>query len=164
MASRIHPALDRAGAGQQAMGRYAAMFSHVAGGTFAPVLLQEVRERLTADGKSAPECMRQLNRILGFGELRTSAALLHFPIQSVTLWDFHVLFALDRWRRSAGSRVRGWFAALAESMLWPLSPRPAATTPSGRTRIVGGGRCSTRRGTRASADSCAPDESRMTCR
>ena len=114
MAGRIHHALDRAGAGQQAMARYAAMFSHVAGGTFASVLLQDVRERLTADGKSAPDCMRQLNRILGFGELRTSAALLHFPIQSVTLWDFHVLFALDRWRRSAGSRVRGWFAALAD--------------------------------------------------
>jgi DNA mismatch repair ATPase MutS len=58
--------------------------------------------------------MRRLNRILGFGELRRSAALLHFPIQALTLWDFHVLFALERWRRHTGARVRGWLDALAE--------------------------------------------------
>ena len=34
MARRIHAALDRAGAGQQAIGRYAAMFAHVAGAPF----------------------------------------------------------------------------------------------------------------------------------
>ena len=49
--------------------------------------------------------MRRLNRILGFAELRNGAALLHFPIQAFTLWDFHVLFALDRWR-ARGRRPR----------------------------------------------------------
>jgi DNA mismatch repair ATPase MutS len=58
--------------------------------------------------------MRQLNRILGFGELRRGAAILHFPVQAVTLWDFYVLFALERWRRGSGPRVRGWLDALAE--------------------------------------------------
>jgi DNA mismatch repair ATPase MutS len=58
--------------------------------------------------------MRRLNTILSFAELRTGAALLHFPIQALTLWDFHVLFALDRWRARVGTRVRGWFEALAD--------------------------------------------------
>jgi DNA mismatch repair ATPase MutS len=58
--------------------------------------------------------MRQLNRILGYGELRRGAAILHFPVQALTLWDFHVLFALERWRRTSGGRVRGWLDALAE--------------------------------------------------
>ena len=62
----------------------------------------------------APACMRQLNRILGFGELRHGAAILHFPVQALTLWDFHVLFALERWRRMSGRRVRGWLDALGE--------------------------------------------------
>jgi hypothetical protein len=139
MVKRIHTALDRAGAGQQAMGRYAAMFAHVAGANFHAAPLREVRERLTVDGKSAPECMRQLNRILGFGELRTSAALLHFPIQSVTLWDFHVLFALDRWRRSAGSRVRGWFAALADIDAMAALAAARRDNPKWTNAAVGGG-------------------------
>jgi DNA mismatch repair ATPase MutS len=58
--------------------------------------------------------MRALNRILGFADLRRGAALLHFPIQAFTLWDFHWLFALEKWRRRSGSRVRGWFEAAGE--------------------------------------------------
>ena len=58
--------------------------------------------------------MRRLNRILGYAELRRGAAMLHFPVQAFTLWDFHVLFALERWRVSSGRRVRGWLDALGE--------------------------------------------------
>lgn len=114
MTRTIHLALDRAGAGQQALARYAALFEQVSAATFEAAPLRELRDRLSAGGLTAPACMRRLNRILGFGELRRSAALLHFPIQAATLWDFHVLFALDRWRRAAGSRVREWMAALAD--------------------------------------------------
>ncbi len=58
--------------------------------------------------------MRHLNRILGFGELRRGAAILHFPIQALTLWDFYVIFALERWRKICGTRVRAWLQALGE--------------------------------------------------
>ncbi len=60
--------------------------------------LVELLDRLSADGHTAPVSMRRLNRILGFGELRRGAAMLHFPVQAFTLWDFHVLFTLERWR------------------------------------------------------------------
>ena len=110
----IHSAFHRAGAGQHALGRYAALFEHVTNTAFASPALRDLHERLSANGKAAPACMRRLNRILGFAELRTAAALLHFPIQAFTLWDFHVLFALDRWRRVAGSHVRGWMDAIGE--------------------------------------------------
>ncbi len=46
--------------------------------------------------------------------MRRGAAILHFVIQALTLWDFHVAFALDRWREHAGRHVRGWIAALGE--------------------------------------------------
>jgi len=110
----IHFQLDRAGAGQHAIGRYAALFAHVTTPGFDTPLLRDVHERLSAGGKLAPACMARLNRIVGFGSLRHSAAILHFPIQALTLWDFHVLHALDRWRASAGSHVRGWMAAVGE--------------------------------------------------
>lgn len=142
MTKRIQQALDQAGAGQHALGRYAALFEHVAESTGRAALLQGVRERLSADGVAAPACMRRLNRIRGFGEFRTSAALLHFPVQAMTLWDFHVLFALDRWRRAAGGRVRDWMAAIADvdalaALAGARSENPAWANPAiGQTRAL----------------------------
>ena len=110
----VHSAFERAGAGQDALGRYAALFEHATARRFDANALRDAADRLSAEGRSAPVCMRRLNRILGFATLRSGAAMLHFPIQALTLWDFHVLFALDRWRAHTGNRVRGWFDGLAD--------------------------------------------------
>jgi hypothetical protein len=114
LAYPIGKTLDRAGAGQDALSRYAAIFQHAVVVPSAAGRLARIVGRLTAGGVQATDCMRQLNRILGFGQLRSGAAALHFPIQALTLWDFYVVFALDRWRRRCGRRVRDWFDALGE--------------------------------------------------
>jgi hypothetical protein len=113
-AKRLHTTLDRAGAGQQALMRYAAMFEHAVRAPRSAARLNMLAERLSAERQPAPQSMRRLNRILGFGDLRRGAALLHIPFQALTLWDFHVFFALERWRQNCGTRVRGWLGALAE--------------------------------------------------
>ena len=113
-AGRVQETLDRAGGGQDALARYAALFEHAVMSPHQSPRLQSLLERLSTHGKVAPTCMRQLNRILDFGELRRSAAILHVPVQALTLWDFHVLFALERWRGANGPRVRGWFDALGD--------------------------------------------------
>ena len=110
---RVHRTLERAGAGQQALNRYAAVFEHAALAPRSAPLLQALHDRLSAEGAPAPRCMRRLNRILAFGELRTMP-VLHLPVQALTLWDFHVMFALERWRESTGRRVRAWLEALGE--------------------------------------------------
>ena len=76
------------------------IFEHAVAAPRGSAQLSGLLERLSAEGHPAPECMRRLNRILGFGELRRGAAILHFPVQALTLWDFHVLFALERWRKT----------------------------------------------------------------
>jgi hypothetical protein len=114
LAGGIQSCFDRAGVGQRALSRYAALFEHAALAQFASPRLVELRARLADGAASAHTGMQRLNRILGFAELRTGAALLHFPIQALTLWDFHVLFALERWRRDAGRHVRDWMDALSE--------------------------------------------------
>ena len=113
-AMRVHGEFHRAGAGQQAFERYAALFSHAVRCPGDAHHLRVVRARLTAAGSTAPERMRQLARMLGFAKLASSAGIFHFVIQSLTLWDFFVFFALDRWRREAGPAVRDWMAALGE--------------------------------------------------
>jgi MutS domain V len=114
MAKTVHETFHRAGTGQQALGRYAAIFEHAVSPRFSTAPLRAIQTRLSGDGVPAPACMRALNRVLGFAELRTGAAMLHFVIQGMTLWDFHVAFALERWRRRAGPHVRGWMTAVGD--------------------------------------------------
>ena len=114
LSKRLQREFDRAGAGQRALGRYAALFEHATSAPFASAAIRDITARLSAEGRAAPACMRALNRIVGFAELHTGAALLHFPIQAFTLWDFHVAFALEKWRRAAGRHLRGWMQALGE--------------------------------------------------
>jgi hypothetical protein len=113
-ARTAHRALDRAGAGEDALLPYADLFAHAVNHPFEDAALQDLRERLTANGIATPALMRRLGRILGFAALRQTSPLLYVPVQLVTLWDFHFLFALGRWRRDAGPRMRGWVAAIGE--------------------------------------------------
>ena len=113
-AMEVQATLDRAGGGQDALARYASLFEHAVMAPSASSRLRSLVARMSGDAGTAPACMRSLNRILEFGELRRSAAILHGPLQAVTLWDFHVVFALERWRTANGPRVRGWLEALGE--------------------------------------------------
>ncbi len=113
-ADHVQHEFDRAGSGQRALSRFAALLEQATGRAFTSDRLRRVHEQLDAHDASAPRSMRRLNRILGFSELRRGAAILHFPVQAATLWDFWVLFALDRWRQRAGAHVRRWLEALGE--------------------------------------------------
>jgi hypothetical protein len=113
-AKHVQTTLDRAGGGQDALARYAAIFEHAVMAPASTPRLQSLLERMSGKSGIAPACMRSLNRILGFGELRRSAAILHGPVQALTLWDFHVVFALERWRTANGRRVRDWLDALGQ--------------------------------------------------
>ena len=110
----VHTAFNSAGAGQRALRQYAALLAHTVAQPFDSARLSAIQDRLGSHAEPAPVAMRRLNRILGFAELRHGSALLHFPIQALTLWDFHVIFALERWRRRTGSHVRDWLEAAGE--------------------------------------------------
>ncbi len=113
-AVHVHGEFNRALVVDQAFARYADVFAHAVHAPGEAPLLAAIRARIGTSGADAPECLRRLNRILGFAQLRAGAAIFHFPIQALTLWDFHVFFALDAWRRKVGSSVRGWMEAIGE--------------------------------------------------
>ena len=129
---------DRAGGGQQALARYASLLDHATRAPSGSARLSSLAGRLSGGGSSAPLSMRRLNRILGFAELRRGAAILHFPIQAFTLWDFHVLLALERWRRTTGPRVRGWLDALGELDALALFGNVGYDHPSWAVPVLGG--------------------------
>jgi hypothetical protein len=79
--------------------------------------LRQVTAALTTEGtegRSAAAWVDLLHRRVVLADSRRSA-LIHFPLQCLTLWDFHLVARLEAWQREAGSRVRGWLAALGDA-------------------------------------------------
>jgi hypothetical protein len=75
--------------------------------------LASVRARLDAGPEPAPAAVERLERLLAAADARHM--WLHFVLQSLTLWDFHVLGGLERWRRESGTHAAEWLAALGEA-------------------------------------------------
>jgi hypothetical protein len=110
-ARRMYSVFDRVSIGERALEGYSTQLTLACTeGWVAPELTRQ--QAVMRTGGDAPRAVRRLSRLAGWSELRTGAALLHFPIQALTLWDFHVLFAIERWRDRHGRAVRHWLDAL----------------------------------------------------
>ena len=104
--------IDQVSARQGVFQPYAGVFQMIAAQTFASPLLRRLQADLAADDLDADFQMRRLGRIMWFADLRLW--YLFVVIQSTLLWDFHVLWALERWQRDTGRRVRVWLETLSE--------------------------------------------------
>jgi hypothetical protein len=112
-AGSIYRTFDTVAMGERVLAQHAAMFALIEQEQWTAPVLIDMAERLRRNGSAARMIFR-LARLAQWSDLRRSAALLHFPIEAFTLWDFHVLFRIERWRRLWGRHVREWFDALAE--------------------------------------------------
>ena len=110
-APRMYAVFDRVTVGQRALEGYARMLSLACDAGWTSPSLTALKGEMCLGG-AAPALVAKLARLGGWSELRTGAALLHFPVQAITLWDFHVYFAMERWRSRSGRHVRGWIQAL----------------------------------------------------
>jgi hypothetical protein len=113
-AGKMYAAFDCASAGEGVLHGYAAMLALLCGPERTSARLSAIRDRVGAHC-GAPRAMAKLARLIDWSEMRRAAALLHFPIQALTLWDFHVSFAIDRWRSQFQHDVAVWFDALGEA-------------------------------------------------
>ena len=113
MKRRLNAVFDRALIGQQVLERHAEMLSLVCHSTWQSARLLTLQSKLRAGG-DAPDLVRRLARLCGWSELRSGVPLVYGPVQAFTLWDFHVLFGLERWRAAAGRHVRQWLETLGE--------------------------------------------------
>ena len=110
----VHALLDKASSGADALRQYAKLFQTISTTRFGSPALRRLQEALGGAQTPAHVELTRLDRIHDFANLRRSAAILHFPIHALTLWDFHVLERLEQWQRRAGPHVRGWLEALGE--------------------------------------------------
>jgi hypothetical protein len=105
--------LDRVFWRERILCHYETLFRRLAGLAAEAPILKRLQGELRATGDSADHELVRLRRIVEFADLR-HVPLFHFPIHALTLWDFHVLWFLERWQMRSGRRMRAWFDALGE--------------------------------------------------
>ncbi|MEJ2503963.1 MAG: hypothetical protein P8177_11740, partial [Gemmatimonadota bacterium] len=109
---RVHGLFDRASLGDANLRQYAGLVAVIQEGEASSPRLVEIRQSLVEPCDARKE-MERLGWLTELAELRHNGlfhALLHLP----TLWDFHVLWGLERWQRAAGRHVREWADGVAD--------------------------------------------------
>ena len=104
--------IDAVAERQEVFATYAELLGLVGEQTFEVPALRSLQADMSAGGLRAAAQMRRLSRLLALADLR--GWMFFYPVQLATLWNVHVLWLLERWRRDAGIRARRWLAALGE--------------------------------------------------
>ncbi|HYH45731.1 MAG TPA: MutS family DNA mismatch repair protein, partial [Thermoanaerobaculia bacterium] len=112
-AERLESTFHQVAAREREFQLYAGALGVLAGQLFASPRLREVAAALVSEGRSAAGWMDLLHRRLVLSDTRR-AGIIHFPLQTLTLWDFHMVDLLERWQQAAGPRARTWLAALGD--------------------------------------------------
>ena len=104
--------LDAAFGRESLFNDFPQLFAHITAAGFVSQPLRELQRRLGGDGQAATARLASLRRIMHFADARFSN--IHFLLQLATLWDLHVLRALEGWKQVSGAAVRDWLRAAAE--------------------------------------------------
>src|SRR5262249_7650572 len=106
-AKRFISTFDKVSVGGRALHRYRGRLALVCDESWGSPELERLQAALGGRYR-APAMLKKLARLAQWSELRSGAAILHIVIQALTLWDFHIVFALEQWRTRVGHSVRGW--------------------------------------------------------
>ena len=105
----IEHSFGRAFSRDAAPGREARMFGVAEQEPFKAGLMRQLQGRIGG----ASRAMKRLQKLMELADIRFTT-LVHFPLNALTLWDFHILAAVEHWQIACGRHVRDWFAAVGE--------------------------------------------------
>jgi ABC-type multidrug transport system fused ATPase/permease subunit len=105
-----HGAAQRLG---MVLDKYMILLRCVEDETFSSAPMQALQQRLSHDGQSASEHIAELDGIINQLDVRHNA-MIHVPVNTLFLWDLHVMRALVDWRRSYAGEVGDWLDVVAE--------------------------------------------------
>jgi hypothetical protein len=104
--------LDEAFGREGVLAQYPELLKLLTEPDFEAPLLREIESRLDREGEPAHRQLHRLRRLMHLADLRLSS--LHVPVYLLSMWDIHVLAALERWQVKSGAAVRDWLSALGE--------------------------------------------------
>lgn len=113
LAPRIHDEFRQISAGEVGVAHYARLLRPLVDEDFEAPLLAGVRESLGAGGLAAPDELGRLLRLVHLADVWRNA-MMYWPLQIMTLWDFHVAARLEAWRSHCGHRLRDWVDTLGD--------------------------------------------------
>jgi len=80
--------------------------------TFSTTRLAELRTRLETKGLPASRRISRLNRLIVL--LDSQRNPLFAPVAALLLWEVHIAFAIESWRKETGPAIAGWLGATSE--------------------------------------------------
>jgi hypothetical protein len=109
---RVDSSIDAVAERQETLRAYAALFAQLGTQPWRAAALRDVQAQLHAGQLRADQQLGRLAALMPLADLR--GWMFFVPIQLLTLWNFHVLYLLERWRLASGARVGPWLDALGE--------------------------------------------------
>ncbi len=91
---------------------YAGQLQLLAAASFAAGELERLRATLTPGGQPAHRHLSRLHRLAGL--VIPASSLAYGIVQAITLWDLHLVAAMERWQVVAGGQARSWLTTLGE--------------------------------------------------
>ncbi|MEO8070308.1 MAG: mismatch repair protein, partial [Acidobacteriota bacterium] len=94
------------------LGLLAGLVGRIEAERFTAARLAALREALDVDGEPPSRCIARLNALTNLVDSRD-----HFLVRLIgplLLWDVHLAYAIERWRRTSGPAMRRWLVAIGE--------------------------------------------------
>ncbi|MGK7313391.1 MAG: MutS-related protein [Candidatus Longimicrobiales bacterium M2_2A_002] len=131
-AKRVHREMAGASIGEAGMRHYAGLVGRIQTEDFESGTLRRIRDGLTVECDARGE-LEKLGWLTELAELR-HGGIFYVLVAIPTLWDFHVLWALERWKRRAGRHVRQWADDIARmdalcALAGPVHDEPGWSFP-----------------------------------
>ncbi len=109
---KTSPIFDEAADAARDLDLLAGVLRRIEDERFSAARLASLRAELDVEGLPPSRRIARLNTLIGLVDSRD-----HFMIRMagpLLLWDLHLAYALERWRRTSGPALRRWLAAVGE--------------------------------------------------
>ena len=110
--ARTEAILGEAGEAAHGLGLLSGVVGRLEAERFAGGRLAELRAALDVEGQPPSRRLARLNALMALVDSRDHMLVrLAGPL---LMWDLHLIYAIERWRRTSGPALRRWLAAVGE--------------------------------------------------
>lgn len=95
------------------LSRYADLIEAIEGAGFESEALVAQVDRLRVEGASASDQIRAMRRLVDLLDARLNV-FFSLSLGPLLLWDLNLVLRAERWQRTVGGQLRGWFEAIGE--------------------------------------------------